>query len=136
MNKEKLKVGVIGVGRLGEFHVQKYVALPEVELVGVVDTNLHRANEIAQRYNTKTYGDHGDILPLVDAVSCAVPTEMHFDVAKDILSEGVHLLLEIRMNRREYLGGPRDLWGLAGRSGRCRLVGLAGRAGLCHPAGR
>jgi predicted dehydrogenase len=94
VNKEKLKVGVIGVGRLGEFHVQKYVAIPEVELVGVVDTNLHRANEMARRYNTKAYGDHGDMLPMVDAVSCAVPTEMHFDVAKDILSEGVHLLVE------------------------------------------
>ena len=94
MSKEKLKVGVIGVGRLGEFHVQKYVAIPEVELVGVVDTNLHRANEIARRYDTKAYGDRGDMLPMVDAVSCAVPTEMHFDVAKDILTAGVHLLLE------------------------------------------
>lgn len=94
MKKDKLKVGVIGVGRLGEFHVQKYAAMPEVELVGVVDTNLDRANEIALRYNAKPYGGHGDILHMVDAVSCAVPTETHFDVAKDILSEGVHLLLE------------------------------------------
>jgi len=92
--KEKLGIGVIGVGHLGEFHVQKYVAMPEVELVGVVDTNPDRANEIARRYNTRPYGEHHDILQRVDAVSLAVPTEKHFELAKDILSEGVHLLVE------------------------------------------
>jgi predicted dehydrogenase len=68
--------------------------MPEVDLVGVVDTNLDRANEIARRYNSKAYGKHGDILHLVDAVSLAVPTEMHFEVAKDVLSSSVHLLVE------------------------------------------
>ncbi len=43
MNKERLKVGVIGVGHLGEYHVQKYKAIPNAELVGVVDTNPERA---------------------------------------------------------------------------------------------
>ena len=92
--KEKLRIGVIGVGHMGEFHVQKYVAMPEVELVGVADTNLDRANEIAQRYDIHPYREHNHILPRVDAVSLAVPTERHFEIAKDILSEGVHLLIE------------------------------------------
>ena len=95
MNKDKLRVGVIGVGHLGEYHVQKYLGIPEVELVGVVDTNLDRANEIAKRYHTRYYpGGHHDLLEKVDAVSLAVPTEMHFEVAKDILERGVHLLIE------------------------------------------
>lgn len=94
MNKERLKVGVIGVGHLGEYHVQKYKAIPNAELVGVVDTNPDRADEIAQRYNTRVYQEHHEILSMVDAVSLAVPTEMHFEVAKDVLSEGVHLLIE------------------------------------------
>lgn len=92
--KEKLRIGVIGVGHLGEFHVQKYLAMPEVELVGVVDANPERANEIARRYDTKSYGEPYHILHKVDAVSLAVPTERHFEMAKDILSEGVHLLIE------------------------------------------
>lgn len=94
MNQDKLRIGVIGVGHLGEYHVQKYKAIPTVELVGVVDTNLDRANEIARRYHTRAYGGHRDILHMVDAVSLAVPTEVHFNVAKDILSKGVHLLVE------------------------------------------
>lgn len=94
MKQNKLRIGVIGVGHLGEYHVQKYKAIPDVELVGVVDTDPDRAREISQRYNIKSYGEHHHILPMVDAVSLAVPTEKHFDVAKDILSKGVHLLIE------------------------------------------
>lgn len=94
MKQKKLRVGVIGVGHLGEYHVQKYKALPTVELVGVVDTNPDRAHEIAQRFNTTAYSEHNEILNMVDGVSLAVPTGVHFDVAKDILSRSVHLLIE------------------------------------------
>ena len=94
MKTGRLKVGVIGVGHLGQYHVQKYKANPAVELVGVVDTNPKRAHEISNRYDTQAYLHHQEILNKVDAVSLAVPTEMHFGVAKDILSKGVHLLIE------------------------------------------
>jgi len=94
LGQDKLKVGVIGVGHLGEYHVQKYKALPQVELVGVVDTNNSRSSEISGRYGTTSFPSHHELLPLVNAVSLAVPTEKHFDVAKDVLSSGVHLLVE------------------------------------------
>ena len=94
MNQDKLRVGVIGVGHLGEYHVQKYQAMPDVDLVGIVDTNPDRAAEIARRYDVKAFDGHHKILEMLDAVSLAVPTEMHFEVAKDILSEGIHLLIE------------------------------------------
>lgn len=94
MKQAKLRVGVIGVGHLGEYHVQKYKGLPEVDLVGVVDTNGDRAGEISERYGTRSFPSHHELLPLVNAVSLAVPTEKHFEVAKDILSCGVHLLVE------------------------------------------
>ena len=93
-NEKILRVGVIGVGHLGEYHVQKYMALPMVELVGVADTNRDRLQEVSRRYGIKSFANHRDLLPLVEAVSLAVPTEMHFEVAKDVLSHGVHLLVE------------------------------------------
>lgn len=89
-----LKVGVIGVGHLGEYHVQKYKAISSVKLVGIVDTSVSRAKEIAERYHTRAFANHMEILKQVDAVSLAVPTENHFEVAKDVLSAGVHLLVE------------------------------------------
>ena len=94
MRQDKLRVAVIGVGHLGEYHVQKYIGLPDVELVGVADVDNDRVNEIARRYDIKAYGDHRDILDMVDAVSLAVTTEMHFEVARDILQRGVHMLIE------------------------------------------
>ena len=94
MKREKLRVGVIGVGHLGEYHVQKYKAISNAELVGVVDTNMERSNVIAQRYGTKVFEEQSELLSMVDGVSLVVPTEIHFDVAKDILSKGIHLLIE------------------------------------------
>ena len=94
MKQDKLRVAVIGVGHLGEYHVQKYKGLPNVELVGVADVDGDRANEISQRYGIKAYEDHLDILDIVDAVSLAVTTEMHFEVARDILQKGIHMLIE------------------------------------------
>ena len=123
--KEKLRIGVIGVGHLGEFHVQKYVAMPEVELVGVADTNLDRANEIAQRYDIQPHREHHHILHRVDAVSLAVPTERHFEIAKDILSEGVHLLIEKPIT---YTLEPADtLIGMAREKDLVLQVGLVER---------
>jgi predicted dehydrogenase len=105
VTQKKLRVGVIGVGHLGEYHVQKYKAIPEAELVGVVDINRDRAHEIGVRYNTRTFWDREQLLNRVDAVSLAVPTEMHFEVAKDILSRGIHLLVEKPIT---YELGPAD----------------------------
>jgi predicted dehydrogenase len=89
-----LRVGVIGVGHLGEYHVQKYKKLQKVELVGVVDSSRERAEYIGKRYNTNVFRTHHELLKEVDAVSLAVPTTAHFEVAKDILSENIHLLIE------------------------------------------
>ena len=89
-----LRAAVIGVGYLGNFHAQKYAALPGVELVGVVDINPARAGEIAAAVGTRAYSDHRELLGRVDAVSVVVPTQCHHAVARDFLSAGVHVLIE------------------------------------------
>jgi predicted dehydrogenase len=94
VSQETIQVGVIGVGHLGEYHVQKYKAMDQVELVGVMDINTQRASEIARRYNTTAFPSHHELLRHVGGVSVAVPTECHFDIAKDVMAHGVHLLIE------------------------------------------
>ena len=89
-----LRVGVIGVGRLGKFHAQKYYDLPGVELVAAVDIREERAQEVARQYNALACTDFHDILDMVDAVSVAVPTESHYEVGRDVLAAGCHLLME------------------------------------------
>lgn len=89
-----LRTAVIGVGYLGNFHAQKYAALPGVELVGVVDNDPKRAAEIAAAVGTRAYSDHRELIGKVDAVSVVVPTQFHHAVARDFLSAGVHVLIE------------------------------------------
>ncbi len=92
--KKKVKVCVIGVGHMGEKHVEKYTGNSGVEIIGVSDVNIARAREIGEKYNVKVFDNYVDLLPLVDAASLAVTTEKHFDVAINILKAGVHLLIE------------------------------------------
>jgi predicted dehydrogenase len=89
-----LRAAVIGVGYLGNFHAQKYAALPDVELVGVVDNDPVRADEIAAAVGTRAFSDHRELIGLVDVVSVVVPTQYHHTVARDFLTAGVHVLIE------------------------------------------
>lgn len=89
-----LRTAVIGVGYLGNYHAQKYAAIPDSELVGVVDNDPARAAEIAVALGTQAYSDHRDLIGRVDAVSVVVPTQYHHAVARDFLAAGVHVLIE------------------------------------------
>ncbi len=90
----KLKAAVIGVGYLGRFHAQKFASNPDVELIGVVDSDSARANEIAKEVNCQAFTDYRDVIHLVDMVSIVVPTQYHFAVAKDCFDADCHVLLE------------------------------------------
>ncbi len=91
---KNLRVGVVGVGYLGQFHAEKYAGIPGVELVGVVDADPTRAALIARKLNTRAFTEPAQLLGLVDAANIAVPTEHHHAVAKQFLEQGVHILLE------------------------------------------
>jgi UDP-N-acetylglucosamine 3-dehydrogenase len=89
----KTKVGVVGLGVMGQHHVRLYSQLG-CELVGVVDVDPKRAKEIGDKYETNYYSDYHELLPRIDAVSIAVPTTLHHAVAMDFLNRGVHCLVE------------------------------------------
>lgn len=90
----KLKCAVIGVGYLGKFHAQKYAALPDCELLAVVDGRLETAQAVAAQHQTQALTDYRDLLGKVDAVSIVTPTTTHFDIACDFLNAGAHVLVE------------------------------------------
>ena len=91
---EKLKVGVVGVGYLGQIHARIYHEMPNVELVAVVDANPDVANDIAKQYNCRAETSHLALIDLVDAVSIVVPTSLHYDVSQPFLEAGIATLLE------------------------------------------
>ena len=89
-----VKVGVVGVGYLGQFHAEKFSRMEGAELVGVVDIDPSRAREIAKRHQTRPFFRHSDLFGRVQAVSIAVPTVLHHDIARDFFSHGIDVLLE------------------------------------------
>jgi predicted dehydrogenase len=89
-----LRVAVIGVGHLGRHHARILSSLPGAELVAVVDTNRARAEEIARGVNAQALFDAHELDGKVDAVTIAVPTEQHRDIAMRFLSAGIPVLVE------------------------------------------
>jgi predicted dehydrogenase len=91
---EPIRVGVIGVGALGQHHARVYASLPNVTLTGVADTRPGRAAEIAEPLGTRAFTDYRELLGKVDAVSVATPTVLHTEIGVEFLKAGVHVLVE------------------------------------------
>lgn len=90
----EVKVGVVGVGVMGQRHCRVYSNLRGVQLAGVCDTVPEMGAKVAQQYQTPFYSDIDELLDRVDAVSLTVPTPFHFDLAKYCLDRRVHILIE------------------------------------------
>jgi predicted dehydrogenase len=90
----KIKTAVVGVGYLGKFHADKYADLPNSELVAVVDADENTAKAIGEKLNVDALTDYRPLLGKVDAVSIAAPTTLHYQIAKDFLQHGSHVLIE------------------------------------------
>lgn len=115
------KVAVIGVGHMGQYHVGVYSELVNSNLIAVVDTDEGRLREISNKYGVKGYTDYGKIINKVDAVSIAVPTLSHYEIARDFLQAGVHVLVEKPIT--DKLADAEELFRLAEKKGLALHVG-------------
>ena len=89
-----LRTAVIGVGHFGRFHAEKYAKSRASTLVAVVDEDGGRAADTARRFGADALTDYRALFGKVDAVSVAVPTAAHFEVAGACLENGIHVLVE------------------------------------------
>ena len=90
----KIKIAVIGVGSLGQHHARILSTHENAELIGVVDADAKRGETIAKKCNTVNFTDVKDIIGKVQAAVISVPTPYHYDIAKQLLQNGVHCLVE------------------------------------------
>jgi predicted dehydrogenase len=118
---KKIRAAVIGVGYLGRFHAQKYAQLEECELVAVVDSQVQAREAVALEVGAAALADYHGLLGRVDAVSIVTPTAAHFQIARDFLEAGAHVLVEKPIT--ETPEQARDLIRLAARHGRILQVG-------------
>ena len=89
-----VKIAVIGVGHLGRHHARILSTLPGAQLVAVVDINRPRAEEIASPSGAEALTDWRGLPGRVDAVTLAVPTALHREIAVPLLAAGVPVLVE------------------------------------------
>jgi len=89
-----VRVGVIGIGYLGQHHVRIYSELENTELVAVVDAVEKRADSFAAKYGCEAYYDYRDIFNKVDALSIVTPTTTHYSIALDCIRAGKDILIE------------------------------------------
>jgi predicted dehydrogenase len=91
-----LKVAVIGVGAMGRNHARVYSDMPEATLVGVADTDEACVAETARRWHCPAYSEYRKMLDeqTPDAVTIAVPTMDHLDIALEVISRGIDLMIE------------------------------------------
>ncbi len=116
-----LRVGVIGVGYLGQHHARIFAGLDDVELAGVADVNKARADEIAAAYGCASFDDWNEVVERSDAVSIVTPTTTHHEIARACLLAGRDVFIEKPITER--LDEARELISMADAGNRILQVG-------------
>ncbi len=90
----RVKLAVIGVGALGQHHARILSSMPEVQLVGVVDSREQQGRDIALKHGTQWFSTPDEIMSLVQGVVIAVPTIYHHEIGMPFLDAGIAVLME------------------------------------------
>lgn len=94
MSRKKLKAGVVGVGSLGQHHARVYASMEHVELVGIVETDAARAEEIAGRHGARVFPSVEALAAEIDMASVASPTTSHEEATTTLVDADVATLVE------------------------------------------
>ena len=89
-----IRIGVIGVGHLGNFHVKRLKEISGISISGIYDNNPIRTDEISNQYDVKSFSSLEKLLEISDAVSIVTPTPYHFEIANLALDKDCHLFIE------------------------------------------
>ncbi len=90
----KVNIGVIGTGKMGQFHLNVISQIENINLTGIYDTDENRALEVSKKYNTNVFKSLEEIIDNSEALIIASPTKYHFEIAKKAISLGKHILVE------------------------------------------
>ncbi|MEQ9366958.1 MAG: Gfo/Idh/MocA family oxidoreductase [Leptospirales bacterium] len=117
----KVKVGLVGTGHMGQYHVNIAAGLPEYEVSGIYDADQSRAAEIGERFSVPPIASYDDLVEQSEAIVIAVPTVLHYKMALQALEAGKHVLVEKPMT--ETVDQARQLVELAESKGLTFQVG-------------
>lgn len=89
-----LKIGILGVGHLGKFHLNNWKEIKDVEIVGFFDPHDPTAQEVSEKYQIPRFLDADRLIELCDAVDIVAPTNHHFELCKSAIRKGKHVFVE------------------------------------------
>ncbi|MBL8035273.1 MAG: Gfo/Idh/MocA family oxidoreductase [Leptospiraceae bacterium] len=91
---KKIRFGIIGVGHMGSYHLSVVAGLATHDLVGIFDARQEQAKEKADLFETLAFATYQELIRECEAVTIAVPTHLHYEIARYALEQGVHVLVE------------------------------------------
>jgi predicted dehydrogenase len=89
-----LKIGVIGAGHLGKFHLNNWAAIEGAQLIGFCDTDDDNAKAVAEKYAIPRFASTNELLDACDAVDIVAPTTFHFELCEAAIKKGKHVFVE------------------------------------------
>lgn len=89
-----LKIGIVGVGHLGKFHLNNWMEIEGIEVVGFVDPHEETAKEVVEKYGITRYFDAAEFLGLCDAIDIVAPTNYHYEWCEKAITSGKHVFVE------------------------------------------
>ena len=89
MSVAKVRIGVIGIGYLGRFHVEKFRQINNCELVALVESDINTLNSLKKSFSNEIFTSYKKLKNKVDAVSIVTPTKHHHEIAKFFLENKI-----------------------------------------------
>lgn len=90
---QKIRVGLFGVGKFGTYHLENWLAIPEVTVAGFCDIDPQKQKEIPEKYHIPSCS-HDELIEKCDLADVVVPTISHYEIAKKALKAGKHAFVE------------------------------------------
>ncbi|TWT36248.1 Dehydrogenase [Posidoniimonas corsicana] len=129
------RIAVVGAGHLGRFHAKLSAGIDQLDLVAVADPSESHRTAVAAEASTRPVADYRELIGQIDAAVVATPTVLHFEIVKQLLDAGVHVLCEKPLT--PTLGEANELVAAADASGAVLQVGHVERfnpaVGLAAP---
>jgi len=126
---DPIRIGVVGAGHLGRFHIECISRISGFMLVGFYDADPIRAKEISDKYTIPAFNSFGSLLDEVEAICIVTPTPTHYELAVTAMQAGKHLFIE-----KPLTDHPDTSQWLSEKMAEKKLVGRVGHVERYNPA--